>query len=222
MNANGSVNGITVVTPGSGYTTAPTVTILDGNAVNPTAATVVATIKIGQIDVTSGGVGYSSAPTVTITDSVAPFNKGATATARVAASGAVISINVNTAGAGYLTPGLRKFVDTLPGLGPDAVNNLGQYIPVAVPDTTTYPGTDYYEIGVVQYRQKFSSQLPATLLRGYVQLSTSVVPGAQVPLTNATLNSAATTPVLLKGTQVLGVDNPHYLGPTIVATKNRP
>ena len=57
---------------------------------------------------------------------------------------------------------------------------MGQYIPIAVPDTTTYPGTDYYEIALVQYREKFSSSMPGpgTLLRGYVQFSTSVVPGA--------------------------------------------
>ena len=72
-------------------------------------------------------------------------------------------------------------MDTLPGLGPNAANNLGQYIPVAVPDTTTYPGTDYYEIAVVQYREKMHSDVPAPLLRGYVQLSTSVVPGAAHP-----------------------------------------
>src|SRR5690242_3544368 len=41
--------------------------------------------------------------------------------------------------------GIRKFVDTLPGLGSTKANNLGQYIPIAIPDTTTYPGTDYYE-----------------------------------------------------------------------------
>jgi len=224
MDANGVVNGVTVLTPGSGYTAAPTVDIWDGTNPPPaTAATVVATIGIGQIDIVNGGAGYDSVPTVTITDSVAPFDKGATATATVAALGAVTAITVVTPGTGYLTPGLKKFVDTLAGLGPTAANNLGQYIPVAVPDTTTYPGADYYEIGVVQYRQKFSSQMPATLLRGYVQLSTSVVPGAQVPLTNANLDPAvAAAPVLLKGTQVLGVDDPHYLGPTIVATKGKP
>ena len=60
-------------------------------------------------------------------------------------------------GTGYLTPGLKKFVDTLAGLDKAGKNNLGNYIPVAVPDTTTYPGADYYEIGVVQYRQKFAT-----------------------------------------------------------------
>ena len=224
MTAAGVVDGVTVTTAGSGYTSAPTVDIWDGPALNLTdPAKAEATIGIGQIDIASGGAGYDSAPTVTISDSVAPLDKGASATATVAALGAVTDINVTAPGTGYLTPGLKKFVDTLAGLGPNTKNNLDQYIPVAVPDTTTYPGTDYYEIAVVQYRQKFSSQLPATLLRGYVQLSTSVVPGSQVPLTNANLDpSVAATPVLLKGSQVLGVDAPHYLGPTIVATKDRP
>ena len=38
------------------------------------------------------------------------------------------------------SPPLRKFVDALPGLTAAGANNLGQYIPVAIPDTTTYPG----------------------------------------------------------------------------------
>jgi FtsP/CotA-like multicopper oxidase with cupredoxin domain len=215
----GVVDGVAVTAPGSGYITAPTVTILDANQVNPTAASVVATIAIGQIDVILGGAGYDSVPTVTITDSVAPFDKGASATATIAALGAVTDITMVSPGTGYLTPGLKKFVDTLAGLGPTAANNLGEYIPVAVPDTTTYPGADYYEIGVVQYRQKFATSVPATLLRGYVQLATTVVPGAHVQLTNANLDpTVAATPIAGR----FGVDNPHYLGPTIVATKDKP
>ncbi len=120
-----------------------------------------------------------------------------------------------------ISGGLRKFVDSLPGLGPENANNLGQYIPVAVPDTTTYPGSDYYEIAVVQYREQMHSDLPPTLLRGYVQLSTSVVPGAQIPLVNDLLDGTS-APILYNGVQVLAVDNPHYMGPTIVAAKDRP
>ncbi len=80
------------------------------------------------------------------------------------------------------TPKLKKFVDKLPGLGPDKANLLGQYIPVAVPDRTTYPGidpgvnSDYYEIAVVQYKEKLHSELPPTTLRGYVQIDTPVIP----------------------------------------------
>jgi len=67
------------------------------------------------------------------------------------------------------SPIIRKFVDGLPGLGRGNSNNLGQFIPVAVPDTTTYPGSDYYEIELVEYTEKMHSDLPPTRLRGYVQ-----------------------------------------------------
>jgi len=118
---------------------------------------------------------------------------------------------------GAISGGIKKFVDTLPGLGPNAKNNLGQYLPVAVADTTSYPGSDYYEIAVVQYRQKMHSDLPATLLRGYVQLSTSVVPGSQLPLSNALVDGSS-APIA----GFTGVTPPNYLGPVIVATKDRP
>ncbi len=94
-----------------------------------------------------------------------------------------------------ITGGLRKFVDSLPGLGPTGANNLGQYIPVATANTTAYPGSDYYEIGLVEFRERLHSDLPATgsKLRGYVQ-EVGGVP----------------------------VGTPHYLGPLIVAQKDRP
>ncbi|RJP85138.1 MAG: hypothetical protein C4518_17190 [Desulfobacteraceae bacterium] len=131
-------------------------------------------------------------------------------TANYFAPAADLSAHAMTSG------GIRKFVDTLPGLGAASANNLGQYIPVAVPDKTTYPGSDYYEIAVVQYSEKMHSDLPPTLLRGYVQLSTGVVPGA-APLSN-TLLDGTSDPII----GYTGVTPPHYLGPTIVATKNRP
>lgn len=219
MDANGVVTGVEIAIAGSGYTSAPTVTVTDASKTNPTVwANVVATIGVTRIDVTSGGAGYLSAPTVTIADTVGTADKGASGTAKVAVKGSVTEIVVTNAGAGYLTPGIKKFVDTLPGQGEENANDLGQYIPVAVPDTTTYPGTDYYEIAVVQYRMKFHRDLPATLLRGYVQLSTSVVPGKKVALGNANVDpTIPDSPISFNG-----VDKPHYLGPTILATKNKP
>ena len=90
------------------------------------------------------------------------------------------------------TPRIRKFVDELPGVGAAAANDLGQYIPVAMPDTVTYPGSDYYEIAVREYTEQLHSDLPATRLRGYVQLNlgtdasgrNTVAPGAD-PLPRA-------------------------------------
>ncbi len=71
---------------------------------------------------------------------------------------------------------LRKFVDKLPGFGAANANDLGQYIPVAVPSKwvdgnglTT--ADDYYEIAAVEFTEKLHADLPkATHLRGYVQL----------------------------------------------------
>lgn len=217
----GAVTSIDIVHPGSGYLAAPGVSIIDGaDPGNPgpgTGAEAVATMAVSGFILDSFGSGYTSAPDVTITDSTG-VGSGAAATASITTSGgSVTAIVVNDGGSGYVTPGIKKFVDTLPGLGPDGANNLGQYIPVAVPDVTTYPGSDYYEIGLVQYREQMHSDLPPTLLRGYVQISTSVVPGAQVPLSNAKLDGSS-TPIM----GFTGVDNPHYLGPLIVAVKDRP
>ncbi len=69
--------------------------------------------------------------------------------------------------------GIRKFVDTLPGLSAAGANNLGQYIPVAVPDQATFAGTDYYEIEVGRYTEQMHSDLPPTTLLGYRQTNTA-------------------------------------------------
>ena len=106
------------------------------------------------------------------------------------------------------SPNLRKFVDALAGLGAAAANALGQYIPVAVADTTTYPGSEYYWIAVVQYREQMHSDLP--------------------PVVGASkTDPAATGGTLLRGYVQLNPDGtfmtePHYLGPIILAKKGIP
>ncbi|HEY3377624.1 MAG TPA: hypothetical protein VGL77_09035, partial [Armatimonadota bacterium] len=100
------------------------------------------------------------------------------------------------------SPIIHKFVDQLPGVGLANANGLGQYIPVANPDTISYPGSDYYEIGLVQYSEKMHTDLTPTLLRGYVQLNNGTDALTQQ-------NTIAPAPV-------------HYLGPLIVAQRDRP
>ncbi len=99
------------------------------------------------------------------------------------------------------SPQIRKFIDELPGLGAENANGLGQYLSVAKPDTTTYPGSDYYEIELQEYTEQMHTDLPPTTLRGYVQVN------------NGTDGS---------GNNTLEPDPIHYLGPTIFATKDRP
>ncbi len=86
------------------------------------------------------------------------------------------SFGATVAGSGPATGGIRKFVDRLAGLGPSGANNLGQYIPVAVADTTTYPGSDYYAIELGEYSEKMHSDLPPTRLRGYRQTNMGGTP----------------------------------------------
>lgn len=127
------------------------------------------------------------------------------------------------------SPILKKFVDKLAGLGSSNANGLGQYIPVAVADTTTYPAnsitgakaSDYYEIAVVEYMEKMHSDLPATKNRGYVQIDNGdSIPGPGVPLYQAD----GVTPIYYPNTtdQVYVVDKPHYLGPAIISDSDKP
>ena len=166
----------------------PTVSFLGGGG---TGASAVATVQAGvvtAIKVLNGGTGYTTAPSVVISGL---DGSGATAHATLTID-VVTAITVDTGGSGY--GGIRKFVTRLPGLGAANANELGQYIPVAIADTTTYSGTDYYEIDLVEYTEQLHPDLPPTLLRGYVQVNT----------TDAT------------------VSKPNVLGPTIVAQRNRP
>ena len=107
---------------------------------------------------------------------------GAAATATVEI-GAITGITVTNPGSGYLSgSGIKKFTDPLPGLcDPRApltggCPTTGKYIPLAVPEEKhtlqRRQQADEYVIGLVQYRTSFSSSLPATLVRGYVQLET--------------------------------------------------
>ncbi len=70
---------------------------------------------------------------------------------------------------------------------------------------------------------QFSSELPATtLVRGYVQVDTGGITGSQhVALVNQ-FNGKADQAILdANGQQVYGVTRPQYLGPTIVANKDK-
>jgi hypothetical protein len=194
----GSILTIAVTASGSGYTSVPNVTITDPNPHSGASlATATATVVGGvvtAITVNTQGSGYI-APQVIIdapSTPLPPAGTGAVATATATVGGTLVG-------------GIHKFVDTLPGLTAGArpagtalgANNLGQYIPLANPDTATFQGSDYYAIGLIDHTEKMHTDLPATTkVRGYYQVNT--------PATGTTDHST------------------HYLGPLILATKNRP
>jgi FtsP/CotA-like multicopper oxidase with cupredoxin domain len=199
----GVITDITLTSGGHDYTD-PVVSITDLYSTNIVPATVTATVVDGvitDVELNDGGSGYTI-PIVTITDAL---GTGSDAEA-VAAVGAPYS------------GGLAKFVDSLPRLGSSGVNDLAQYIPLAVADPGAYANSDYYEIALVEYSEKMHRDLDPTRLRGYVQLETPNVSGNHVALTypdGSPIEDA-------NGDQVFAVDDPHYLGPLIKARRNVP
>ncbi|MEI8031469.1 MAG: multicopper oxidase domain-containing protein, partial [Comamonadaceae bacterium] len=81
------------------------------------------------------------------------------------------------------SPPLRKFVDTLAGLTSAGANKFdknftGEYIAIAEPDLASYPGSEYFVIGVVEHDQRMHSDLAKeTTQRSYVQLYPSKADG---------------------------------------------
>jgi FtsP/CotA-like multicopper oxidase with cupredoxin domain len=205
----------------------PTSVSIQGDGLDSYATATVSGGAVTAITVVNGGSGYTFANVVVIGGG----GSGATGAATIM-TGTITAIAVTNGGSGYDTvPGMRKFVDTLPGLTPAGVNNLGQYLPVAVPDTTTFagspgnPAADYYEIALVQYTQKLHSDLPATTLRGYVQIETPVIAAMNPPVSKHVqlFYPDGVTPILNNaGNPVFAVDNPQYLGPIIASQKDRP
>jgi FtsP/CotA-like multicopper oxidase with cupredoxin domain len=236
MDSNGTITAVLVDDPGTGYTAAPAVSIRNGTQFDPISfpagggpATASTTLELTAVNVIDPGAGYTSAPTVAVTD---PGGAGAGAAATAVTDvGAITAIAVASPGAGFLTQGMRKFIDNLPGTCTpgDPANACPtdgtKFIPNAVPVEKTYNGVkaDEYVIGLVQYRTKFSSALPGsgTLVRGYVQLWTPDLEAkgipAGVPLANALLDGTSAD---IAG--YTGVTAPQYLGPFIAATKNKP
>ena len=124
------------------------------------------------------------------------------------------------------SPPLAKFVDTLPGLGSGKANNLGQFLSVGKPDITTYPGSDYYEIDLVEYKEQMHSDLPTpgTLLRGYVQVNkgTNISSGTLPSQNKCGADQHVCTPADTVSGTGINPDPVRYLGPTIVSERDRP
>jgi FtsP/CotA-like multicopper oxidase with cupredoxin domain len=181
----GTITGLSLLAGGSGYVN-PVVVITDPGGSGATATAAATGGIVTGFTLIGGGTGYVI-PQISIVD--------------VGAGG---SLAVPTCGAAPLTPcgsgamaiatlggpfsgGIRKFMDPLGDLTKA----------IAAADTATFPGSDYYEIALVQYAQKMHTDLPPTTLRGYVQIP----------------SGSTACPV--------GV-TPPYLGPVILAQKNKP
>ena len=96
-----AVTSITITNKGSGYVTAPTISITGGGGTGATATAILVNTEVTTINVTNGGSGYTSVPTVTMT--AAPSAVTATATANIS-GGKVVSTTITNGGVGYKIP----------------------------------------------------------------------------------------------------------------------
>ena len=108
------VASITVITPGSGYTIAPTITFNGGGGTLAAAtATLAPTTISNTITVSSGGSGYTSIPTVVFSGGMPAIGVTLPTATAVMGTGAnidkVASITVNTPGSGYTVAPLISF-----------------------------------------------------------------------------------------------------------------
>jgi autotransporter-associated beta strand protein len=140
----GLVTGFTNLVGGSGYTTAPTVTIQGGGGSGAQATAQLGTganaNTVVGITITNGGTGYTSTPTFSFTAPLPPTQAtGAATLGTGTAAGTVASIAVNLPGQNY-TPGTGETIVTLsapPTGGTQAtavadVNSAGQVTAIRV------------------------------------------------------------------------------------------
>jgi spore coat protein A, manganese oxidase len=121
---------------------------------------------------------------------------------------------------------IRKFIVSLPGLGPAAKNEIGQYIPLATKHTTTFAGqtTDLYSMAAAIFSQKMHPDLPGkTDFFGYTDLATfdqKYLGGAIVATRNRPV--ILTVKNLLPSRHILPVDPTVMAGPNGVMVGDLP
>lgn len=91
------VKSILLTSTGSGYTTAPTVSIVDGGGTGATATATITDGQVTDIEITNPGKGYTSGPRVVFSS---PPTGGTKATATVSMTGAEYAIFVDAQGGG--------------------------------------------------------------------------------------------------------------------------
>jgi hypothetical protein len=181
----GTITSYTLISPGSGYTN-PQVVIAD-----ITGAGATATATFDSTGAITGIIG-SATPNYTMPQvSIVDVGVGGSLGTPMCGGAGQVACGAGALATAVIGPpftagtGMLKFQDALPDLKSA----------IAVADQTTFPGSDFYVIGLVQYQAQFHTNLPPTTPRGYCQLA----------------NTASTT-----------CASQSYLGPVILAQKNRP
>jgi hypothetical protein len=121
----GSVNAINVVSPGTGYTSAPTVTLSGGGGSGGTATAVMIAETTGYVQSIAVDVGgsYASAPTVTLSGNATATAVLSGSGSTVITGGSVTSAAITAGGSGY-TSSPTVTISGGGGTGATAVANL--------------------------------------------------------------------------------------------------
>ena len=191
----GSVGIVGITNPGSGYVSAPTVTISAPSQTGGVQAEAVSTITTGAggvtaINVTAGGSGYTAVPGVTVAAPTQTGGRQATAYATIS-GGAVVAVTVNDAGSGYTTAPAVTFSSG--AAAATAVVATGQVNSI----TLTNAGSGYTSPPTVT----ISAPPSGTTATAIASISTFVTGTVSIVVTNGGIGytNAANTVVTISG-----------------------
>jgi hypothetical protein len=176
----GSVGAIGLVSGGSNYTSAPTVTISAPNDANGVQATAVCTISTNAggvvgFNITAIGSGYTSVPIVTIAAPNLSNGVQATASATIQ-SGGIVALSVTNIGSGYTSqPSVSITGGGGSGATANAVVSMGQVSSVSL----TNAGTGYTQAPTITFSGGGGSGANAI-----AQINTFAVGAMAVSVTN--------------------------------------
>lgn len=201
---------ISITNPGSGYTSAPLVTVSGGGGI----ATATATIDTGSINsilITDAGSGYTTAPTVTISGGNGS-NASLVAGPLTFAQGAV-AVEVTDGGSGYINA--ANVIVTITGDGTNAAGTAivagGQITQVIM----TNPGQDYSTASVTISGgggNIYGSIATYNSAVSVMNITIAVGGGIQIGQTITGPNVAANTVIVSKGTGTGGTGT-YYVTP---------
>lgn len=143
MSSSGTVSSIRILNPGSGYTSAPTVTVQSatGGGTSSTGWTATLSASGGQVATITGGSAGNYLPTLAFSGG---GGTGATATATLDAQGGIATVTLGAAGSGYTSaPNLTITAKVSGAIAADILLHLGTETPrCAVWDGDIPPGYD--------------------------------------------------------------------------------
>ncbi|MGI9446352.1 MAG: hypothetical protein ACR2NI_01700, partial [Pirellulales bacterium] len=99
--AGGVVTGVTITNPGSGYTTAPTITF--SSTVHALVTATLGTDEVASAAVDFSGLGYTPLANIPVTFEASPTSDTATGYATTDSNGEIVSLTITHFGSGYVS-----------------------------------------------------------------------------------------------------------------------